>query len=373
MERHKCGRGLHMGRKRTLRIRINPRKPERGSIRRAARIIMDGGIVGFPTETVYGLGANALDAKAVGKIFTAKDRPFDDPLIVHVCRMGQVYGLVKKVTLDAKVLMEKFWPGALTIILEKSPLVPQVTTAGLSSVAIRMPSHKIARMLIEEAKVPIAAPSANTFGKPSPTNAQHVLDDLDGKIDCVIDGGDASIGVESTVIDMTGTVPVVLRPGGISVEEISKAIGKVRVHHAVGKNAGKRNAEKLKKFTAKSPGMKYRHYAPRAEVILVEGRPARVMEKIGKLVKENRSKKIGLLLADSEKNAIPGLELMHGDVMVEYLGGGAQNAAKNLFRSLRKFDTEKVGLVIAQGIAEKGMGLAVMNRLRRAAGRVVRV
>src|SRR3989344_8830863 len=218
----------------TLVLKIDPKKPQMAKIRKAARIIRREGIVAFPTETVYGLGANALNSRAVRKIFRAKRRPFDDPLIVHVCETGQAYLLVQKVDLRAKELMDNFWPGPLTLVMKKSKKVPAITTGGLGSVAIRMPNHKIACALIHESKVPIAAPSANLFGKPSPTMAQHVLVDLNGRIDAVIDGGKTRIGVESTVLDLTGKVALLLRPGGISRGEIEKVIGKMRVRAHVG-------------------------------------------------------------------------------------------------------------------------------------------
>ena len=233
----------------------------------AAQIIRRGGIVAFPTETVYGLGANALDTKAVRKIFRAKGRPSDDPLIVHIADEHQLYELASYVPLQAKILMDKFWPGPLTIVLRKSKKVPRITTGGLDTVAIRMPSHSVALELLCAAGVPIAAPSANLFGRPSPTSAQHVLEDLNGKINAVLDGGRTRIGVESTVLDLSGKTPELLRPGKITIGQLQKIIGKIKVHPLVRSQPRKGG----KKAAARSPGLSYRHYAPAAEVILVEG------------------------------------------------------------------------------------------------------
>ncbi|MEK6958364.1 MAG: L-threonylcarbamoyladenylate synthase, partial [archaeon] len=248
-------------------LKIDSRKPEAKKILEAARIIRKGGLVAFPTETVYGLGANAFNTEAVRKIFRAKGRPFDDPLIVHVCSEKQVYELAEEVAFEAKVLMDKFWPGPLTIVMRKSKKVPAITTANLGTVAIRMPKNRIACALIRKAGVPIAAPSANTFSRPSPTTAGHVLADLKGKIPLILDGGTTRIGIESTVIDLSGKKPVLLRPGAVTLEQLQKTIGKVQVHGAVKSTPGKNK----KKIFALAPGMKYRHYAPKAKVILVFG------------------------------------------------------------------------------------------------------
>ncbi|VVC00527.1 Threonylcarbamoyl-AMP synthase [uncultured archaeon] len=335
---------------RTEIIKIGRTGARIAKISKASKIIRAGGLVAFPTETVYGLGANALDAKAVRKIFMAKGRPFDDPLIVHISSESQVFELARKVTAHAKILMGKFWPGPLTIVLEKNKAVPKITTAGLDTVAIRMPENKTAFALIRASGCPIAAPSANLFGKPSPTNARHVLDDLEGKIDAVIDGGQTRIGVESTVIDLSGKSPVMIRPGGITLEQLEAAIGKVKMH-PMSKKIAKNNAGNSKKVLAIAPGMKYRHYAPEAEVILVEGPSPKAKKEIREIMSKNRGKKI---------------KVMH-------LGRRPGADAKMLYSRLRELDSGKVELAIVHCSSEKGIGLAVMNRLRKAATLMVKV
>ncbi|MEW6593114.1 MAG: L-threonylcarbamoyladenylate synthase, partial [Candidatus Hadarchaeota archaeon] len=272
-------------------FRVNRTKPERGKIRAAAEVIRMGGLVAFPTETVYGLGANALDEKAVLRIFKAKKRPPDNPLIVHIARTGDVSILASFIPKRAEKLMKKFWPGPLTILMPKSEMVPDVTTAGLATVAVRMPSHPVARAFILEADVPIAAPSANMAGRPSPTAAKHVLDDLSGRIDAVIDGGKVGLGVESTVLDLSGKVPIVLRPGPVTIEDLEKILPDVEIH-AVAKTGASTEAA-----VALAPGMKYRHYAPAAEVILVEGPEEKIPERIMELAEKitYRGKKVGIL------------------------------------------------------------------------------
>lgn len=324
-------------------LKISKTNPEMYKIRKASSIIKSGGLVAFPTETVYGLGANALNPKAVEKIFKAKGRPSDNPLIVHIASKKEVYGLAKEVPKSARKLMDEFWPGPLTIVLKKSKVVPKIITAGLDTVAIRMPNNKIALKLIMESGVPIAAPSANSSTKPSPTSASHVLEDLDGKIDMIINGGSARIGVESTVIDMTSNVPMLLRPGGVSLEKLIECLGKVDVHPVA---KGKR----YKKAIAKSPGMKYRHYSPKAEIILVEGK--------GKTKKINEiAKSLG---KKGRKVAIMKMGKDHGRI------------AKRLFSTFREMDKKGFDAIIIEGINEKGLGLAVMNRVRKAASRRIR-
>ncbi|MBI4210736.1 MAG: threonylcarbamoyl-AMP synthase [Candidatus Diapherotrites archaeon] len=328
-------------------LKVRRKKGASRKILEAAGMLRSGNLVAFPTETVYGLGANALDRKAVRKIFRAKGRPANDPLIVHVASEAQVYTLVKGVPLSAKLLMEKFWPGPLTIVLRKSKAVPREVTAGLGTVAVRMPGNPIALALISAAGIPVAAPSANLFGKPSPTRARDVLDDLDGRISVLIDGGRTRIGIESTVIDMSGKTPVLLRPGNVTLEELESAIGKVKVHPLVRKNPGK-NAGNA---ATRSPGMAYRHYAPLAEVVLVEGKAAKVREKIGALAKAMKGRAVVIRTAGKGKNEI----------------------AAGLFRLFREADRKGAQAIIVEGIDEKGLGLAVMNRIRRAAKRIVRV
>jgi L-threonylcarbamoyladenylate synthase len=335
-------------------IRIDINNIDNEKINLAAKIIKKGGLVGFPTETVYGLGANALDAKAVKKIFEVKKRPSDDPIIIHVSSPGDVYKLAREVPDGAKKLMKKFWPGPLTLVLKKSEIVQGIVTSGLDTVAIRMPSHPVAHSLIKTAKTPIAAPSANLFGKPSPTSAEHVKEDLDGKIDIILDSGETNIGVESTVIDLTSNIATVLRPGGITLEELEKVLGKVKLHPAA-----KAEKKKIKKF--KSPGMIDRHYAPDADVIVIEGKTKedvkRKIQELAEKYKQER-KKVGIMITD--KNS-------YDADIVKFVGKNLDTIAKNLFKTLREFDKEKVDIIIVEGVKTKGLGLAIMNRLKKAA------
>ena len=346
---------------RTGRVRVDPENPDKIEIEKAARLIREGGLVAFPTETVYGLGANAKDEKAVGRIFAAKGRPPDNPLIVHVASRQQVFELAK-VSAAALKLMEAFWPGPLTLILPAKAGVPAPVTAGLSTVAVRMPRHRVALALIEAAGVPVAAPSANLSGRPSPTTAEHVLADLGGKIDLVLDGGPTGLGVESTVLDLTARVPTVLRPGGVTPDEIRSVTGRVRVGRAARGFGGERRP--------RSPGLKYTHYAPRAPLVLVEGDPKRVDAKIKELAGRERSlgKKVGIL-ACSSSEAYTGC----GEVVAAGRREDPATVAAGLYAALRRLDEMGVDVILAEGIGEGGMGLAVMNRLRRAAAQIIRV
>ena len=323
----------------------------------AARFIKEGKLVAFPTETVYGLGAGALDKEAVIKIFHAKGRPADNPLIVHIADFEQVYELAREVPKEAELLAKHFWPGPLTMVLPKKENVPNETTGGLDSVAIRMPSHEIALGLIRASKRPIAAPSANISGRPSPTLAEHVVDDFYGKIECIIDGGETKIGVESTVLDLTTWPPMLLRPGGLPLEKIEEVIGEIQIHPAVmGKEVD----------LAKSPGMKYKHYSPNAEVVVVEGKKEKVREKLKELIKELRAEglKIGVMATG---------DFYEADEYFD-LGGSEEEIARNMFKALRELDKRGVNMILAEGIEEKGLGLAIMNRLRKAAGyKIIRV
>jgi len=342
----------------TLLIKVNPEKPEIDKIRIAANIIKNGGVVAFPTETVYGLGADTLNPEAVMKVFKAKNRPPDDPLIVHVAKKEDVYRLARSVPKIAERLMDQFWPGPLTLVLKRSNLVPSITVAGLDTVGIRMPNNKVALSLIRESMTPISAPSANLFGKPSPTTAEHVINDLAGRIDAVLDAGPTKIGVESTVIDMTTPIPQVLRPGGTSYEELKSVLGKVNLHPVA------MAIKKVHVTEARSPGMKHRHYAPNAEMVLVEGELDDVVKKIQELavLQMVKGRKVGVLATDESKSN-------YETGVVKSLGSrnDMTTIAKNLFRLLREFDKEKVDIIIAEGVAPQGLGLAVMNRLRRAA------
>ncbi|KXZ40537.1 L-threonylcarbamoyladenylate synthase [Alkalithermobacter thermoalcaliphilus JW-YL-7 = DSM 7308] len=317
-----------------------------------ANILRNGGTVIFPTETVYGLGANALDEEATKKIFKAKGRPSDNPLIVHIADKNDVYKLAKNVNESAKIIMDKFWPGPITIILQKSDILPATTTAGLDTVAIRMPSHPIALRLIERANVPVAAPSANISGRPSPTQESHVLEEMNKKVEGIILGGDCSVGIESTVIDITNETPVILRPGKITYEDLLEAFLQVDIDPAI--------LEKNENIVPRSPGMKYTHYSPKADVYIVKGEENKVIEKINKLILENKDKKIGVMCL--EKNA------HKYNAQVISLGKDINDVARNLFKTLREMDKRKIDIVYSESFDTKGLGQAVMNRLNKAAG-----
>jgi len=324
----------------------------------AAHVLRSGGLVAFPTETVYGLGANALDPEAVTKIFRAKGRPADNPLIVHIAEISQVEDLSDDITVPARRVMEAFWPGPLTVVLPKKPGVPGEVTAGLETVAVRMPDHPVARELIRLAGVPVAAPSANRSGRPSPTTAQHVRNDLEGRIDVIVDGGACRVGLESTVLDLTSEPPVILRPGGVTREEIEGVIGHVEIDPALWELHDCR--------TPRSPGMKYAHYSPKAEVVVVAGDDyGKIFAKVSELILKYRSsdKKVGVLAS---------LETGRGYSADAVFPVGSRanlaTVAQNLFYGLRFLDDEEVDLIIAEGYPEEGIGLAIMNRLRKAAG-----
>ena len=341
----------------TLLLKINSEKPDPAKIQVAAEIIQRGGLVAFPTETVYGLGADALNPVAVLALFEAKKRPLDNPPIVHVADPTEVNKLVVEMPRKAQLLMAKFWPGPLTLIFKHSDIVPKETVTGLNTVAIRMPKHKVALELIKQSRCPIAAPSANLAGKPSPTTAQHVYEDLNGRIDAIIDGGATNIGVESTVVDVSVDPPMLLRPGGTPFEALKKVLGDLTLHPFV-------NAEQeLSLKEIRSPGMRHKHYAPKAEVILVEGKVPAVIAKVKELAESYKLKeaKVGILATDETQTSY------QADI-VKSLGSRSNLAtvAKNLFRLLREVDSENVDVIIAEGVSSEGLGLAVMNRLRKA-------
>jgi L-threonylcarbamoyladenylate synthase len=345
--------------KQTAVYKVNPLEPEDESIRAAAAIIKAGGLVAFPTETVYGLGADALNADAVLALFAAKNRPLDNPPIIHVENTVDVYKLTEEVSAKAEQLMKEFWPGPLTLVFKRSQDVPEVTVAGLDTVAVRMPKHNVALALIKASGCPIAAPSANLAGKPSPTTAKHVFDDLNGRIDAILDAGPTRIGVESTVLDVSVDPPLLLRPGGTSVEALQKVLGEVELHPFVAAEA------EISSEKARSPGMKHKHYAPKAQVILVEGAVPVMMSKIKELIGAcwMQNRRVGVLATDETAWAY------EADV-VKSLGSrrNVDAMAANLFRLLREFDSENVDVIIAEGVPSEGLGLAVMNRLRKASG-----
>ena len=342
-------------------LRINSKKPDDGIIERASSLIRSGEIVAFPTETVYGLGANALDPLAISKIYQIKGRPSDNPLIVHIGDLNMLSGLVSTIPPREMRMIKKFWPGPITLIFKKSKSVPKITTGGLGTVAVRMPRNKIALALIKRSGLPIAAPSANLSGKPSPTNASHVKEDLDGKVKLILDGGRTEIGIESTVIDMTPRIPVILRPGGISKERIEDEIGEVRFHDTL---LGIRS--KSKKIN-KSPGMKYRHYSPNARVVIVEGSKTRAEEKIIELTKKlkNDGKRVSIMTTN--RSLKPNAD------SVQFLGNNLDTIARNLFANLRKADKDHIDVIVVQGINYNNTGFAIMNRLKKAADQIIKV
>ena len=338
----------------TLNTKLLPVTPE--SIAEAGEIIRNGGLVGFPTETVYGLGANALDGNAVRAIFEAKGRPGDNPLITHVSCEAEIAPLIRgDISPAARALMTAYWPGPMTLIFPKSSAIPREVSAGLDTVGIRMPSHPAARALIEAAQRPIAAPSANRSGRPSPTTAQHVLDDMDGRVPLILDGGPCTVGVESTVIDVTGEVPRVLRPGGVTPEMIAAVCGAVEVDGAV--------MRPLKEGEQpRSPGMKYRHYAPEGDLTIFEGAPDAVAKAICTRYDAVSDGNAAIL-------ALPGHEALYGARRVFPMGraDSSESVAAELFALLRKLDDEHVKTIFSEAVDAHGVGLAVMNRLGRAA------
>lgn len=334
---------------RTKVIKVNPQNIKLEKIRKAAEIIKKGGLVGFPTETVYGLGADAFNPKAVARIFEVKKRPLNDPLIVHLADKKDLVKVAKETDEFAQKLIERFWPGPLTLVLKKSPLLPDIVTSGLKTVALRMPSHPVALNLIREAKTPVAAPSANLFGKPSPTCARHVLEDLRNKIELVIDAGGTEVGLESTVLDLTQKPFTILRLGAVSVEELQSVIPGIKLYRE-------------KKILA--PGMFKRHYSPRAKVIVVEEGRTQI-EKVKRLARKflEEGKRVGIMAKEENKNK-------YQNFKIKVLGRGNdfRTCASNLFSLLREFDREKFDIIIVEGIKEKDLGRTIMERLRKAQG-----
>lgn len=325
-------------------LTVNPERPDEELLERAARMIRGGGLVAFPTETVYGLGANAFDPCAVMGIFSAKGRPSDNPLIVHVNDMDSAARL-GRVDERTRALMEAFWPGPLTLVIEADAGVPAEVTGGLGTVAVRMPDHKVALGLIRCSGVPVAAPSANRSGRPSPTSAAAVLEDLDGKIGMILDAGPTAVGVESTVIDVTGRLPLLLRPGGVSVERIREVAGEV------GGSPGERGP-------GRSPGTRYLHYAPAIPVV--------ILDRNGEWKKDPRLQDKVLSVAYVGISAPP------LPVLVEIRFDSAEKYAGGLFSALRELERSGAGVILAELPTEEGVGLAVRDRLKRAAGRMER-
>lgn len=324
----------------------------------AARIIQAGGLVAFPTETVYGLGANALNEDAAKKIYAAKGRPSDNPLIAHISCVGELEPLVSRIPEAGRKLAEAFWPGPLTMVFPKSERVPHGTTGGLETVAVRMPSDPVANRLIALAGVPIAAPSANTSGRPSPTTAQHVWQDMNGKIEMILDGGPVGIGVESTIVDVSGDVPTLLRPGAVTMEMLEAVVGPVEIDPAL-------QGPPKEGVRPKAPGMKYRHYAPHADLMLVEGEIDAVIARINFLTKEKLGQKyrVGVICTDETRD-----RYSYGEIRSVGERTREETIAHNLFAVLREFDDLDVDYIYSESFSAEHLGQAIMNRLTKAAG-----
>ncbi|MDO5293748.1 MAG: L-threonylcarbamoyladenylate synthase [bacterium] len=328
-------------------------------LKEAADIIKDGGLVAFPTETVYGLGADGLKEEAAKKIYAAKGRPSDNPLILHIAEVSALEELSAKVPKSAYDLAKKFWPGPLTMILNKSEKVPYGTTGGLETVAIRMPNDEVALALIKMSGAYIAAPSANTSGRPSPTTAKHVMDDLSGKIDMVLDGGQVGIGIESTIVDLTGEYPTILRPGYITKSMLEEVVGEVRFDAAILKE------NKDKNLKPKAPGMKYKHYAPKGDLTIFEGNMEHIIARINELAAEKiaSGQKVGII-ATTETSE----QYKHGIVKTVGTRADELTVAHGLYAVLREFDDLGVNVIYAESFEEYELGQAIMNRLLKAAG-----
>ncbi len=338
----------------TLIKEIDINKPDQDLISLFATMLADGKTVIFPTETVYGLGANALDEDAATKIYQAKGRPSDNPLLVHVADKEDVYDLVENIDDRAKLLMDKFWPGPLTIVFKKKAIIPDRTSGGLDTVAIRMPSDQVARDLIRQAGVPIAAPSANISGRPSPTKPEHIIRDMDGRVDGILVGGPCDYGVESTIIDLSEDLAMVLRPGSITLEMLGEVLGRVDLDPSL-KN-------KDDNIRAKAPGMKYKHYSPQAQVYIVKADDLEgFAERVDSLCEDNAKKglKMGVMTMNYDQHSY--------QAKVFDLGGSDTEVAKNLFDSLISLDRESIDIAYVPYFEERGIGVAIMNRLKKAA------
>lgn len=349
----------------TIIIQANNGILNEEELNKAADIIKKGGLVAFPTETVYGLGADALNPEAAKKIYEAKGRPSDNPLIVHIAEPKDIEVVANDIPKEAYRLAEVFWPGPLTMILNKKDIVPYNTTGGLDTVAIRLPANKIARDLIAGSCGFIAAPSANTSGKPSPTQAKHVIDDLYGKVDMIIDGGKSTLGLESTIVDLTGQIPMILRPGCITKSMLENIIGKVEYDKSILKMSMDENIK------PKAPGMKYRHYAPEGCLTIYEGSIENVAKAINEKAKErlDEGKTVGIIATEETKG-------LYTYGTVEVIGSRKEedSIAAGLYAVLRKFDERHTEYIFSESFADNGLGQAIMNRLLKAAGyRIVKV
>lgn len=340
----------------TIIKRIDENCIDQEIMKEAGELLKAGALVAFPTETVYGLGANALDEKASAKIYAAKGRPSDNPLIIHIADMESLLMITEEVPKAAEKLAEKFWPGPLTMVLKKSDVVPLGTTGGLNTVAVRMPSHPIALEMIRHGGGYIAAPSANTSGRPSPTLAEHVADDMDGIIPMILDGGAVGIGIESTIVDLTEEIPTILRPGFITKEMLEEVVGEVRIDKGLEADA---------KVAPKAPGMKYRHYAPKAELIIVEGISESVIAKINALTKENEANGICTGIIGTEETIG-----RYEAGIVKSMGSRSDelSISSRLYGILREFDESDAKIIYSESFEEGALGSAIMNRLLKAAG-----
>ena len=338
----------------TLISKIDEKHIDKEEIKKQAEMLKDGKTVIFPTETVYGLGANGLDEEAVSKIYKAKGRPSDNPLILHIYDKKQIIDLVEEISDKAEIVMDNFWPGPITIIFKKKDIVPLRTSGGLDTVAIRMPSNPIARELLKEVKLPIAAPSANISGRPSPTRGKHVYKEMNNRVDGIILGGDCIFGLESTVLDLTNDIPVILRPGSITKEDLENVIGEVSIDPALEK--------KEDNIKAIAPGMKYKHYSPNADVFIVSGQHNDVITKVNELVSNNSKEGLRSVVMCLDENK----DKYNSDTIS--LGKNLQEVAANLFNALITADEEKYDIVYTEEFSNCGLGQAIMNRLIKSAG-----
>ena len=338
----------------TIISKIDVDNIDENEIKKQALLLKEGKTVIFPTETVYGLGANALDEDAVKKIYEAKGRPSDNPLIVHIYNKEDINKLADNISEKAIKVMDTFWPGPITIVLNKKDIVPKTTSGGLNTVAIRMPAHKIAQALIKESGIPIAAPSANISGRPSPTKGAHVKDEMQGRVSGIILGDDCNYGLESTVLDMTEDTPMILRPGSITKEDLENLIGEVLLDPSLEKKEDNKKA--------KAPGMKYTHYSPNAEVYIVSGDKENVVNEINKKIKENTSNnlKTGVMCLEENKYKYDGFCISLGKTLDE--------VGSNLFGTLIEMDNNNIDIIYSEEFPNEGVGRAIMNRLLKSAG-----
>ena len=366
---------MHLSRISTRWYTASTSEEREKALTEGARILRHGGLVAFPTETVYGLGAHSFHPRALQKIFRVKGRPSDNPLIVHLAHLEEMQQVAAKIPAAAYLLAERFWPGPLTIVLPRREDVPCMLSGGLPTVAVRVPSHPLARDLLKRVAAPVSAPSANLSGRPSPTRAQHVWDDLAGKIEAVLDGGDAAVGLESTVVSLHGEEPVLLRPGGITREQLEQTLQReIRVPADPSENSATVSSAPV------SPGMKYRHYSPQAPLYLVMGTPERIEEKIrqyGKSRAPDKHGKVGLLCSNELDYALTVLLATttgkDHHLVVEKLGPRQDHPqmAASFFKGMRRLDEHGVEVILAEGYPESGIGLALMNRLKKAAQAII--